>query len=640
MCGIVGILNCEFAKPVEEDILKRMRDCMTHRGPDGAGIWISSNRNVGFGHRRLSIIDLSEAANQPMCNENETVWIVFNGEIYNHSEIRPELEAKGHRFRTDHSDTEVIIHAFEEWGKDCVQRFRGMFAFAIWNENTKELWFFRDRIGIKPLYFTQQQGKFIFASEIKAILKYPGIKKAVDEKAFYHYLSFMTTPCPDTLFDGIKKLSPGSYGRVKANGQIELMRYWDVFDHTRLLTGLTEQDIAEALLAELRTAVKLRKVSDVPVGIFLSGGIDSSTNAVLFAEDEKNPINTFSIGYDREYQNYQNEFKYATIIAKSVGAIHYEKCLSEGSFLDFLPKLIYHQDEPIADPVCMPVYYVSKLAREKGVTVCQVGEGSDELFCGYPSWNTFIRFQKLSNLPFTYPIKKMGLSLLALMGMQNKIRYEWLRRVTSGEPVFWGGAEAFTEGQKKNLISQRLKNKFHKFSSYEAIRPFVSSFNEKAWEKTPLKWMSYLDLNIRLPELLLMRVDKMSMAVSLEARVPFLDHKFVELAMSIPESITNKNGEEKHILKKAVSGLIPDEIINRKKQGFNVPVYEWLFEKLGDVAGKKIRAFSQRTDFFNNTSLERLIDSRNVRLWYVLNFVLWYEKWIEGSEINDQLYKG
>jgi asparagine synthase (glutamine-hydrolysing) len=637
MCGIVGIFNYRSDKPVDEGILKSMRDCMVHRGPDGAGIWISTDRKVGFGHRRLSIIDLSEVANQPMCNENGKFWIVFNGEIYNHSEIRPELEGRGHKFKTDHSDTEVIIHAFEEWGVDCVQRFRGMFAFAIWNENTKELYFFRDRIGIKPLYYTFNNGKFIFASEIKAILKYPDIEKSVDEKAFYHYLSFMTTPCPDTLFDGIKKLSPGCYGRVKMNGQLETKRYWDVLDHTRPLTGLSEEEIAEALLAELRTAVKLRKVSDVPVGIFLSGGIDSSINAVLFAEDETNPINTFSIGYDRDYQNYQNEFKFADMIAKLVGANHYEKRLSEDNLLDFLPKLIYHQDEPIADPVCMPVYYVSKLAKGKGVTVCQVGEGSDELFCGYPSWNTFIKLQKLSKLPFTYPIKKMGLSLLTLMGKQKKIKYEWLRRVTAGEPVFWGGAEAFTEGQKKNLISQRLNNKFSKFSSYEAIRPFVSSFNEKAWEKTPLKWMSYLDLNLRLPELLLMRVDKMSMAVSLEARVPFLDHKFVELAMSIPESITNKNGELKYILKKAVSGLIPDEIINRKKQGFNVPVYEWLFEKLGDMARIKVLEFSKRTDLFDNASLERLVNSKNVKLWYVLNFVLWHEKWIEGREISDEV---
>ena len=637
MCGIVGILNCNSDKPVDEDILKSMRDCMVHRGPDGAGTWIASDRKVGFGHRRLSIIDLSEAANQPMCNEDGTFWIVFNGEIYNHSEIRPELEARGHRFKTDHSDTEVIIHAFEEWGKDCVRRFRGMFAFAIWNGNTKELWFFRDRIGIKPLYFTQQNGKFIFASEIKAILNDPDIKKAVDEKAFYHYLSFLTTPCPDTLFEGIKKLSPGCYGRVKMNGHVEITRYWDVFDHTRPLTGVSEKEIAEALLAELRTAVKYRKVSDVPVGVFLSGGVDSSTNAVLFAEDETNPVNTFSIGYDRDYQNYQNEFKYADMIAKSVASNHYEKRLTEDDLLDFLPKLIYHQDEPIADPVCMPVYYVSELAREKGVTVCQVGEGSDELFCGYSTWNTFIKVQKLSNLPFTYPIKKMGLSLLTLMGKQEKIRYEWLRRAANGEPIFWGGAEAFTEGQKKNLISQRLKHKFNHFSSYDALSPLVSSFNEKAWEKTPLKWMSYLDLNLRLPELLLMRVDKMAMAVSLEARVPFLDHKFVELAMSIPESIINKKGEVKYILKKAVSGLIPDEIINRKKQGFNVPVHEWLFEKLGDITQKKIQEFSKRTDYFDSAYLENLINAKNVRLWYILNFVLWHEKWIEGRDISEEI---
>lgn len=636
MCGIVGIYSYN-SKPVEKDLLVKMRDTMVHRGPDGADIWISPDKKIGLGHRRLSIIDLSEAASQPMCNEDGTVWIVFNGEIYNHMEIRPELEAKGHKFKTHHSDTEVIVHAYEEWSIDCLYRFRGMFALAIWDEKKKELWLIRDRIGIKPLYYVFQNGKFIFASEIKAILAHPDIPRAVDEEAFYHYLSFLTTPAPHSLFKGIMKLPSGCYAKVKNNGQVEVQCYWDLWDHTTSLIDISEKEISARLLEELRTAVRYRKVSDVPVGVFLSGGIDSSTNAALFSEGETNSIKTFSIGYDREYQSYQNEFQYAQKMAKLAGANHYEKQITVDDFIDFLPKLIYHQDEPIADPVCIPVYYVSKLARSNGVIVCQVGEGADELFCGYPGWKRALKLQKLSNLPLTSLLKSLGLSLLKVSGKKLTVRYEWLRRGASGEPVFWGGAEAFTEEEKKRLISRRLREQFQNYSSYEALKPIETRFKEKAWEKTPLNWMSYLDLNLRLPELLLMRVDKMSMITSLEARVPFLDHKFVEFAMSIPESVKTRNGELKYILKKAVRGLIPDDLINRKKQGFGVPVYEWFFEKLGRIARTKLLDFTERTDFFDSTYVETLLGANNgSKLWYILNFALWHEKWIEGRQMKEE----
>lgn len=631
MCGIVGVFNYEKSEPVEERLLKRMRDSMVHRGPDGEGIWLSADRRIGFGHRRLSIIDLSESASQPMCNEDATVWIVFNGEIYNHLEIKAELKLQGHLFKTDHSDTEVIIHAYEQWGKDCVHKFRGMFAFVIWDDNSRELWCFRDRIGIKPLYYTFVNGKFMFASEIKAILVHPDVSRAVNEESFYHYLTFLTTPAPSTLFRGINKLNPGSYARIQNDGRLQTNSYWDVWDHTEPLTNIPDEQIADRLLEELKTAVQCHKVSDVPVGVFLSGGIDSSTNAVLFSEGETNPVRTFSIGYDKEYQSYKNEFSYARVMAELIGASHHEKQLVMNDLMDFLPKLIYHQDEPIADPVCLPVYYVSKLAKDNGVTVCQVGEGSDELFCGYPGWQTLLRLQKLSNIPLAGPLKRIGLAILRIMGKDQKHYFELLRRGASGLPMFWGGAEAFTESEKGRLISQPLRQKFGTYSSFESLSPILERFRENAWEKSPLNWMSYLDLKFRLPELLLMRVDKMSMATSLEARVPFLDHKFVELAMSIPESVKVRNGELKSILKKAVHGLIPDEIINRPKQGFNVPVYEWFFDKLGDFAREKVVNFTKRTDFFDKSYIEALIDTgRGIKLWCVLNFVLWHERWIEG----------
>jgi asparagine synthase (glutamine-hydrolysing) len=634
MCGIAGAFTFgKNAFTVSETYIKNMTDALIHRGPDDSGIWISKDRKTGLGHRRLSIIDLSKAAAQPMGNEDGTLWVVYNGEIYNHTEIRTELEQIGsHKWKTDHSDTEVILHAFEQWGIECLKQFRGMFAIAIWNDKTKELWLIRDRIGVKPLYYSINHNRITFASEIKALLADPIQKRTVNEEALYHYLSFIATPAPQTLFNGIKKLSPGAWLRVRENGEIYEYRYWDVCAYTEPLVNISEEEIAQRLLSELRTAVKLRKVSDVPVGVFLSGGIDSSVNAKLFSEDESRPINTFSIGYDKEYLQYQNEFQYARMMAELVGASHHEKLLTENDFIDFLPKLVFHQDEPIADPVCMPVYHVSKLARDNGVIVCHVGEGSDELFCGYPSWTTYIKYQRLSNL-FPEFFKVLSMNLFKKMGKEHKVRYEWLRRVSSGEPVFWGGVDAFTEAQKKKLLSGRMSTRFRDYSSFEVLKPIFNRFREKAWEQTPLNWMSYLDLNMRLPELLLMRVDKMSMAVSVEARVPFLDYKFVELSMSIPESVKIKDGELKHILKKAIGGIIPDDIIKRKKQGFNVPVHDWFFGRLGNFSRKKINDFNNRTDYFNSSYLETLFNNgKNNDLWYILNFILWHEKWIEQRD--------
>jgi len=629
MCGIAGIYSFN-GKPIDENVLIRMRDTMRHRGPDGAGIWVSKDKKVGLGHRRLSIIDLSDAASQPMCNEDATLWISFNGEIYNHAEIKSELQNIGnHKWKTDHSDTEVILHAFEQWGTHCLEKFRGMFAIALWDEKRRELWLIRDRIGIKPLYYSFHHGYMSFASEIKALLKDPDQKCAVHEEAFYHYLSFLTTPAPQTLFDGIKKVPPGTWLRVNGRGEICEHRYWDVWDYTTPLIGVPEQEIAEQILVELRMAVKLRKVSDVPVGVFLSGGIDSSTNAVLFSQGEEKPIKTFTIGYQGEYQSYKNETHYARQIATRVGAEHYEKLLTQKDLIDFLPHMVHLQDEPIADPVCVPVYYVSKLARENGVIVCQVGEGADELFWGYPGWKRALRLQRYDRLPVPNLLKKLGLAGLRLLGKERAVYYEWLRRGCLDQPIFWGGAEAFTEAQKQRLLSPRLRKQFANLSSWEILKPIRQRFEVNAWEKSHLNWMSYLDLNFRLPELLLMRVDKMSMGVSLEGRVPFLDHKFVELAMSIPESIKTKNGTLKYILKKAVRGLIPDELIDRKKQGFGVPVHEWFFDRLGEKSRKEISDFCHQTDFFNESQVMRLFDrGHGTQLWYLLNFALWWKEYI------------
>jgi asparagine synthase (glutamine-hydrolysing) len=632
VCGIAGALSFNgSAFTITEAYINSMRETMIHRGPDGAGTWVSSDRRVGLGHRRLSIIDLSEAAAQPMCNEDETLWVSFNGEIYNHKEIRAELEhIGGHRWKTDHSDTEVILHAFEQWGIECLSRFRGMFAVALWDANSQQLWLIRDRIGIKPLYYSIHHNRITFASEIKALLKDPDQQRSVHEEALYHYLSFLTTPAPQTLFDGIKKLPAGTWLCVSADGRIREQRYWDVWDYTDPLAGVSEEEVCERIMAELRTAVKLHKISDVPVGVFLSGGIDSSTNAALFSEDASDPIQTFSIGYKGEHQSYKNELHYARKMADAVGAVYRERLLEIDDLLNFLPQMVELQDEPLADPVCVPVYYVSKLARENGVTVCHVGEGSDELFCGYPSWKQCLRLQYMSDrFPWAMP-KRKAVSLFGCYPkLHDNVRLEWLRRASVNQPIFWGGAEAFSELEKKELLHPRLREQFSGFTSYEVLRPIRKRFDEKAWEKSHLHWMSYLDLNMRLPELLLMRVDKMSMGVSLEARVPFLDHKFVELAMSIPEAMKTKNGILKYILKKAVRTLIPEELIVRPKQGFSVPIKEWFFDRLGERARKELVYFCNQTDFLDQDRVVRLMENgRGRQVWYLLNFAMWWKKYI------------
>jgi asparagine synthase (glutamine-hydrolysing) len=632
MCGIVGALVFDSSSfEVSESYLRRMRDVLYHRGPDAAGLWVSEDRRVGFGHRRLSIVDLSAAANQPMCGDGGRVWLSFNGEIYNHRDIRAELESLNRfSWKTDHSDTEVVLRAYEAWGIDCLDRLRGMFAMAIWDGRTGDLWLVRDRVGIKPLYYSSHDGRLTFASEIKALLQDPDQVRAVDEDALFHYLSFLTTPAPSTLFDGISKLEPATCLRARRDGSVEKRRYYDLWANVAPIDTADEVEIAARVLSELRESVALRKAGDVPVGVFLSGGVDSSTNAALFSEGTLSPVQTFSIGYTEEHESYPNELHHARQVAEFVGASHHEKRLSVDDLLDFIPTLIHLQDEPIADPVCVPVYYVSQLARDHGVVVCQVGEGADELFLGYPTWKLKRRMQIWADIPGTRWLQRLVLAVMGKLGLQCRVEYEALRRSVSGLPVFWGGAEAFTDFQKKRLLSRRLRNRIGDRTSWGVIEPHWQRFRAGAWETSILHWMTHIDLAMRLPELLLMRVDKMSMGVSLEGRVPFLDHEFVELALSIPESIKVRGGRLKHVLKKAVRGTIPDDIIDRKKQGFGVPVHEWLQGRLGSEMRRELEHFCSRADLLDWPEVERVLDSGNgAGAWYLYNLAVWWRVWID-----------
>jgi asparagine synthase (glutamine-hydrolysing) len=626
MCAIVGIRS--FDKPVSSELVSKMRDCMAHRGPDGSGIRKSGDRRVVFGHRRLSILDLSDEASQPMVNGSEDVWVCFNGEIYNHPELREELRGQGCVFRTQNSDTETLLQAYETWGPRCVNRFRGMFAFAIWDERKEELFLARDPFGIKPLYYGTFGSQFYFASEIKAIIADPAVPRAVNETALYDYLSFLCVPAPDTMFQGISKLPAGHTLRLSANGVQSVEKYWEVFDEAEDLSDLGEKALSERLLAELTDSVKCHALSDVPVGVFLSGGIDSSCNAVLFSRTVSAPVRTFTTGYTGA-ASYENEFDYARQVAGLVHAEHHELPISAQMFMDFIPQMVGHQDEPLADPVCVPVYFVSKLAAEHGIKVCQVGEGSDELFCGYPLWRQHLSLQRFCRHFWGRTLLKGVSALAAPWRAKHPWPYEFIRRGSANEPTFWSGAEAFPESYKQTMLGPGLLQRLAGYSSASIIERYRREFLRYKSANDHLSWMTFINLKIRLPELLLMRVDKMSMAVSLETRVPFLDRKVVAFSVSVPERVLVKNGELKHLLKRSLRGILPDEILDRKKQGFGAPVKDFYGQGLGETARAVVGRFVQDTDYFDGSFTRQIMSNPSSSgFWYLLNLAMWFQRCI------------
>lgn len=632
MCGFVGVLSIgDSGSFISPDLIETMRDTMFHRGPDGSGVWMSPDSKVGLGHRRLSIQDLSDLASQPMSSISNDICLVFNGEIYNHVALRRQLISYGvSDWVTDHSDTEVVLKAYEYWGTEFVNYLDGMFSIGIWDSRSNKLILARDRVGEKPLYYCVLEDKILFASEIKALLADSSVTRAVNEEALYHYLSFLTTPAPLTLFKGIYKLEASTLLTFHKDGTYSSIKYWDPLDHTYSLSNHTESEIAAQLLNELKSSVHGRMVGDVPVGVFLSGGIDSSTNAALFSNDCNSAVKTFSIGYNGEFGSYENELVFAKQVANFVNGEYHEQLLTCKDLKNFMSQMVRLQDEPIADPVCFPVYFVSKLARDNGVKVCQVGEGADELFCGYPGWRTSLKLQALNKIiPFKFP-KICVLFVLKTLGKEKTFYYEWLRRGISGESIFWGGAEAFTETHKRLLLSSNTKERLGSISSWDVISKIKKRYDAKVRTPSDLNWMTYLDLSFRLPELLLMRVDKMSMGASLETRVPFLAHRLVELALSIPQDLKLKGNELKYILKKAVRGTIPDQIIDRPKQGFGVPLHDWFMEELKDDIRFAFEDLCKNTDFFNRDELIKLIDEgKSAQAWYIYNFALWWKEYIK-----------
>jgi asparagine synthase (glutamine-hydrolysing) len=657
MCGICGIYEYGVSQGgVTDSLVVSMRDTMTHRGPDDAGSYVSDDRRVGLGNRRLAIVDLSPAGRNPMPNEDGRVWITFNGEIYNHKSLRPGLEARGHRYRS-RTDTETIIHLYEERGLDFVDELEGDFAIGLWDEDAKRMVLVRDRIGVKPLYYTLTGGRLIFASEIKAILQHPSVSREVDEQALYHYLSFLATPAPQTLFAGIQKLPAGCLLTCDARGDVKVTRYWDaIVEHRESAELQDEQGIAEELLRLLRESIAKRMMSDVPFGVFLSGGLDSTANVALMAELMDRPVRTFTVGY-RDNPAY-NEIEEARYVAREYGTDHHEVMISQQQLLDFLPDMIFHQDEPIADPVCVPLYFVSKLARDTGTKVVQVGEGSDELFCGYRDYAFYLDmydhvWRHLARLPGPvrramatagHALYRTGATRFLPKG--RKMFPDLLRRLAAGEELFWSGTFVFDEVNKRRLLTpaamKRLddtSNGEGSFSSYSVVRSDLDRLLASKPSADQLLRMVYQELKLRLAELLLMRVDKMTMATSVEARVPYLDHKLVEFATSLPSHLKYRDGETKYILRRALRGVIPDRVVNREKKGFGVPINEWMLEKLGGfVEDALLNSALRRRDLFDYEFVKRMLkDHRAGRtnyaffLWSLLNVTLWYEQWIEGS---------
>jgi asparagine synthase (glutamine-hydrolysing) len=642
MCGICGIFGYSDGFAVSESLATDMRDTMTHRGPDDGGTWSGGGGRVAFGHRRLSIVDLSPAGHQPMSNEDGTVWITYNGEIYNHRALRSELEAKGHTYRSN-TDTETIVHLYEEEGERCVERLQGMFAFAIWDSRKRELFLARDRVGIKPLYYAELPGGFVFGSEIKALLRHPALTADLDEEAFHHYLTFVCTPEPLTMFAGVRKLAPAERMTVTPDGRTRRERYWSPFNPQVLkeVAALTEAEQEERLMELLREAIAKRMMSDVPFGVFLSGGVDSSTNVALMSELMSDPVRTFTVAFDT-HEEY-NELEYARAIADRFKTDHHEVLLDSDDLQNFLPELIHHQDEPIADWVCVPLHFVAKLARDNGTIVVQVGEGSDELFHGYDNYLEQARlrrqiWQPLQRAPQSVRRALGGAAVRGIERLGRGFRYADLMADTAaGRVPFWGGAIAY-RGDIKDRI---LANGAHMPDSYTIVERLWEEAESTGMHPDLLQKMSYLELKQRLAELLLMRVDKMTMATSVEARVPFLDHDFVEFAMALPESMKVRDGVGKYALKKAVEGVLPREIIYRKKQGFGAPVAEWFRSGLGERAQREIRESSLAErgllDYDYIDELWRQHRSgrsnRAFQLWNLYNVSVWHDYWVAGRTL-------
>jgi asparagine synthase (glutamine-hydrolysing) len=631
MCGICGIFFANREWRVQGDVLARMNRRIVHRGPDDEGFFVEEN--VGLAMRRLSIIDV-KSGHQPLANENRDVWIVFNGEIYNHAELRENLEARGHQYRT-RSDTETIVHLYEEYGSDCVKHLRGMFAFVIWDRRKRALFAARDRLGIKPFYYRWDGNSFLFGSEIKTILTYPGVDAEFDRGRLAEYLTFGYITGPQTMYSGIRKLMPGHTLDLSERGEPKITRYWDLVvpvdelprEHSYYVKNYREK---------LESAVGSHLMSDVPLGVFLSGGLDSSAVAALTAKIRGDKIQTFAVGYGEEEFS---ELPFARQVADHIHSDHHEVRLSREEFFDSLPRLIWHEDEPIVWPSSVSLYYVARLARER-VTVVLTGEGSDETLAGYTRYAWTLLNSKMDRTyramtpAFLRRWLRQGIASAPLSAsLHRKLEHTFLMRDGASWPSFYfdNFYSAFSDAEFARLLTpEALQSTGHAYDG--SMEPWEHSSGDL------LHRLLYTDINSYLIELL-MKQDQMSMAASIESRVPFLDHPLVEFTARIPSAHQIKGMAGKFILKEAVEDLLPHDIIYRKKMGFPTPWAYWLAgPQLQQIENLLTEPRSAARGLFRPEVISQIFAEHRTghrdhgnRIWRLVNLELWQRVCLEGN---------
>jgi asparagine synthase (glutamine-hydrolysing) len=625
MCGIAGCFNHDPLRPIDRDLLTAMTDALAHRGPDAAGYYVAPG--VGFGHRRLSIIDLA-TGDQPLSNEDGSVWTVFNGEIYNFADVRAELIACGHRFRTS-SDTEIIVHGYEQWGERAIERFRGMFALAIYDAKARRLVLARDRLGVKPLYFAELPGRgLVFGSELKSLLEDPGVPREWDAEAIDAYLTLLYIPAPQTIYRGIQKLPPG-HVLVAEKGRLRMFRYWDLA-FTGEGSPQREAEYLDQLDALLRESVALRQISDVPLGAFLSGGIDSTAVVAYMVETSPQPPVTISVGFDHAAYD---ELAHARTVAEHLGCEFHARTVTP-DIVSLLPKLAWHFDEPFADSSAVPTYYVSKAAREL-VTVALSGDGGDELWAGYAR----------------HRVEQFEQRVRTSLG-PARAAAGWLGRAL---PLSVKGARALRHLSYRSEDAYALKHAYGMFepdakcrlysgdfaAAVAAADPFTSFRDayRRCGSADPLDRALYVDVHTYLVDDILTKVDRMSMAVSLEAREPLLDHRLLEFAASVPTALKLKDGRTKYLLRKVLERKVPRAILERGKRGFEAPIGEWLRGALAPMADALLRDGRLRDrGIFNDDEVGRIwtehrqgrADHRH-RIWQLLMLELWFRRFIDAA---------
>lgn len=619
MCGIFGIIFIDKSRSVDKKLIVDSTDMMSHRGPDDAGYWTQGN--VGLGHRRLSIIDLSSLGRQPMFNEDGLIALVYNGEIYNYQELYQMLYSKGHSFNS-RTDTEVIVHSYEEWGYSCLKKFNGMFAFGLWDARDQSFWIVRDRLGIKPLYYYWDEEILIFSSEIKPILKTGLVKCAMNDKVLDTYFSIGYVPGPETMFKSIKKVMPGHFLHLK-NGLLTQTEYWDFAEVDQV--SLSMEQYEQRLENLFRDSVSTRLRSDVPLGVFLSGGLDSSAVVAMMSDIVNDPINTFTVGYNGDRN--VGEEPFAEIVASKFKTKHHVFKLKPDDFFLSIQKFVEFAEEPILEPAAIALYHISKLARQT-VTVLLSGEGSDEIFAGYYLYDLMRRIDRLQKI---VPLSVLGFSkFVAILLNRTKLKKysDWL-----GLPLekrYQGTSSYLTDTVKRELYSSDF------YDSKGTYLPDTFSFYYDRVKSKPdnLSKMLYVDTKTWLVDDLLLKADKMTMAASIELRVPFLDYRMVELAASFPSNIKIKSGNAKSILKSIMEGKLPDKIINRKKMGFPVPINNWFGDELF-MPIRKMLSESDLSTWINQKHLDSIllrnckcIEDNSKIIMSLLVFSVWKNKYI------------